>query len=224
MSISLIEADCFLIKHVKNPSLKMCLLAVKRDGLALKYIKKQTEEICIAAVMQNGHALKYVKKQTKSVQYTAIDQEPHAIKHIKTPSFDMYIRAIMKDPRSILVFTKLTAIEYEVLMNLALQKNGLLLAYCNTQTEEMCISAIKQNYQAFVYVKTQTYKLCIIAIRLGCNRIIPLIKRKNKRMRNLIVYNHNTDTQEYSKSEISIKIRRNGVPYKYSGPCVEWYW
>jgi hypothetical protein len=48
---------------------------------------------------------------------------------------------------------------------IAVQQNGMLLKYIDTQTEEICLAAVKRTGCALQFVKNQTEEICIEAIK-----------------------------------------------------------
>jgi hypothetical protein len=63
---------------------------------------------------------------------------------------------------------------------IAVNQNGLALKYISPehQTDELCVSAIKNNYTALKYVNKQTFKICMLALYKsdGKNSIVKMIK------------------------------------------------
>lgn len=73
------------IQHIKNPSGRVQLAAVKHFPFALCYIKNPSEEVQLAAVTQAGSAICYIKDPSEKIQRAAVNQDKKAIKYIKHP-------------------------------------------------------------------------------------------------------------------------------------------
>lgn len=109
----------YLIDFIKNPSEKVKLAIVKKNGYSIwvfgvpfeilgngyvqdyicsdKY-NDPSEEIQIAAVKNIGYAIKYIKNPSEIVKLEAIKNRASAIQHIKDPSEELQLEAIKQDP------------------------------------------------------------------------------------------------------------------------------
>ena len=93
--VELVRDHYLSIKHVRKPSEKVQLAAVKSGGFfALKYIKRPTEKVQLAVVERDPVALKYIRKPTEKVQLAAVEQHGRAaLKYIKNPSEKVQLAA-----------------------------------------------------------------------------------------------------------------------------------
>lgn len=55
--------------------IKLCLIAVKKNGSILQHIKKQTEEICLAAVKSDPDAIHYVEIMTDKLRIASMQSQ-----------------------------------------------------------------------------------------------------------------------------------------------------
>jgi hypothetical protein len=109
---------------------------VSKNGMLLDHIVNQTYKICETAVKNDGCALFFVNKGIGNIdqlEKIALDQRPHAIKYVQKPTEEQWISAVKCD--------------------------GMLLKYCQCQTERICVEAIKDNYKAFFFTLRNTKKI-----------------------------------------------------------------
>ena len=183
------------LEYIENQTPELCLEAVKSMGLALEYVKEQTHEICLAAVKNTGYALQYVKEQTPEICLAAVEETEFAFHHVKKQTPEIVLAAVRGEHfhgkidftnRDILIalaknghyhwgITRVSYIteipeEYrdEELYLLAVSNNGDVLEDMDieSQTEKICLAAIKNKPTSIQYVKKQTPELCIYAVTL----------------------------------------------------------
>ena len=63
-----------LYQHVKNPSEKMKLNAVKKNGLAIQHIENPSEEVQIAAVENYPNAISQIENPVEKAQLIAVEK------------------------------------------------------------------------------------------------------------------------------------------------------
>ena len=143
--INIIPNDYHAFEYVKNKTLAICELAIRKNGDAIFYIKDSpnllTNELCTLAVKRKGYSLRFIDEQyrTKEICILAVQKDGEALQFIKTQSDELCIQAV--------------------------QQNGCALRYAEIQTEEICILAVQQNGFALEYVKKQTKELCFLAVQ-----------------------------------------------------------
>jgi hypothetical protein len=62
--IEYVKEFYYNIKHIDNPSNKVCLSAIKEDYRSIKCIKNPTEEMCLIAVQNDRSAIQFIQKPT----------------------------------------------------------------------------------------------------------------------------------------------------------------
>lgn len=137
--ISIFKHDYGVLKHIKNQTNEMCILAVQNDGCALQYINNQSEEICILAVQNNPLALRYVKNQTDEICEQAVQKNGYSLRFVN--------------------------VQTEKICKLAVQQCGDALQFVKKQTKEICLLAVQQFGGALEYVEEQTIQICGIAVQ-----------------------------------------------------------
>lgn len=66
--LAAIIGDCWdEIKYIYNPSLKVQLAAVKKDGYAIRFINNPSEEVQLEAVKEDSNAIKFIHNPALSV-------------------------------------------------------------------------------------------------------------------------------------------------------------
>lgn len=193
MSINIVMVDTDLIKlvinrplelnNIKDPSIDVCMAAVKSNGIVLKFINNQTKELCVEAVRSNGLALKFVNDQNhnicleavlsnkKAFQYVDKIYKDHVKKYYKLKKTtkkdvsDIIIDNIMldkiKEDPWLLEYAKEQS---EQVYFEAVSIDPLVLQFVLTQTNKICIKALKGNGASLQYVKKQTPELCKLAV------------------------------------------------------------
>jgi len=111
----------------------------------------------------NGRNIRFLKTQTTELCKIAIENEPNSIEFVANPEPELCKLAVMKNPWTIR-FMKNPSLE---LCKLAIKRNAHVLQCIGetTQTEELCMMAIKIDGLCLRYVKIQkTYEMCKIAV------------------------------------------------------------
>lgn len=120
-----------------------------------------------------------------------------------------------------------------IMYKIAVNQNGLALKYINPihQTDEICISAIKNNYLALKYAHKQTFKMCMLSLYKsdGRSSMIKMIKnpeinvyceiiKKYPSEMKYVHFNENSTTRESEEQLFATCLRRNGLNIKYIQP------
>lgn len=122
-----------------------------RDGLKLQNCKKQTFELCEIAIEQNPHAIQFVNYLifSKIKMFNLIKSAT-----IKKPSIIQYIVDYNK-------YNIIGKDNYNHILKLALNQNGLLVKYLSDttyETYELYKLAVEQNKDAIYLIKNKYYK------------------------------------------------------------------
>ena len=88
------NGDC--IKHIKNPSEKIQLIAVNQDiyGSSIEFIEHPSLEVELTAIRKNETTIKYIKDPSEYAQLVCVTKYPNAVIYIKNPSEKVQIAAI----------------------------------------------------------------------------------------------------------------------------------
>ena len=90
---------------IKNPSEKIQLAAVQKNGLTIKHIKNPSEQLQLAAVKQNYEAIQYIKNPSEQLQLVAVKQDIEALEYILDPSEKVQLFAVKQDDVAIDLIT-----------------------------------------------------------------------------------------------------------------------
>lgn len=84
------------IRHITEPSIELCKIAISDDPTNLQYIKNQTEELCKLAIQMRGDCLRYVIDQTEEICIMAVSKYADAIKYAKIRTPAVYKAALIQ--------------------------------------------------------------------------------------------------------------------------------
>lgn len=90
----IISHQPFDILHIKNPSKKLQLLAVKTNGMTIQFIKNPCEKVQLEAVKQNGYVIKYIERPSEKIKINSVKQNGYAIIFINDPSYLVQFESI----------------------------------------------------------------------------------------------------------------------------------
>jgi hypothetical protein len=168
-----IKNNGLALQYIKKPSLETCMMAVKNNGLALEHVPEKyiDHKLIMTALGNNGLALQYVHKPTMICCQVAILNNPNVIAHI-IKLFDN---------------ANNDQLNINILLQICLKKDGLLIRFVNSPTEEQKLIAIQQNPQALEFINIQTEDLCAIAIRKD-GLVIKFVKNQTNVLNEIAVY------------------------------------
>jgi len=90
----------FILKYIKNQTIKICETAIKYEPLSLLYVIDKTVSLCLQAVMKDGLALEYVPEhlQTEELCKLAIENKDHAFQYVceKYQTHEMCLQMLTK--------------------------------------------------------------------------------------------------------------------------------
>ena len=107
----------------QNPSERVQLAAVNRNGNAIQYIKNPSEEVQLEAVREYGQAIQYIKNPSEAVQLAAVKKYGYTIQYIKNPSEEVQLAAV--------------------------RQNGYVIKFIDNPSEEVQLEAVKKYFAAF---------------------------------------------------------------------------
>ena len=152
-----VKQNGLAIRFIQNPTHEVCESAINQNPLALQFIENQTNELCMLAVKKNGLALKFVEIMKSDIAYTAVKQNYEAMKYayIFSPAF---IKTIIPTFGLALEFLPAQYQTNELCMS-AVKNNGMALEFVHTKTKEIIEEALKSNPEVVQFVnldKTNT--------------------------------------------------------------------
>ena len=98
-----IRKDPFCIHLITNPSIRLQLTAVRKNGQVLKIIRNPSREVIEAAIRNDPSAIMYVKDPDEKLQLMAVRLNGYTIRNIKHPSPKVQVAAVKVDPSAILL-------------------------------------------------------------------------------------------------------------------------
>ena len=81
----IMEKDGLMLRHVKDPSYRTVMAALRQNGEAIRFVNAPSEEMVMTALRSNGFAIRHVKNPTEKMVDTALSQNGYAINCIKDP-------------------------------------------------------------------------------------------------------------------------------------------
>ena len=99
----------------------------------------------------------------------------------------------------------------------ASQRDGMILAYIQNQTPDLCLAAVNQNGGALYYVKNQTNKIAEVAVRADPS-IFPYVKDKTDAITKIAIKADglNIAYVENRTAELALMaVKQNGMALKY---------
>jgi len=134
------------IEYMVDPSEKICLAAVKKDGELLRFIKNQTEEVCLKAIRKcgiHGGVLQYVNNQTENIIMEALEEDPSSLRYVREMKPKYQKHALAGDP-----------FVFHLIENPSL---------------DLCFEVISTNPNVISTIKNPTLDMIILAIKEGCD-------------------------------------------------------
>ena len=141
------------IRNIENPSERLQLIAVRKDGYKIIFIKNPTEKVQLEAVRENGYAIRYIKNPSEQVQLEAVKQNGYALEYIKNPSEKIQFEAVKQDGGS-LEYIKNEKVQLEIV-----KKYPLAIQYIKNPTEKVQLEAVKYNIGMLRWIDEPTEKV-----------------------------------------------------------------
>jgi len=190
-----IESVCYkalkkyhwVFKHIKNPTHKMRVFAVKKDGLNLKFIdsKDQTEEIVWRAIDEDKNAIKFVapryvtellcekvvrfcgdlleyikaENQTEAICQLACEDRPTAIKYAAFQNDDMCIAVLRCNIGLFKYINKITPKVYDFVV----ERDPRIILRMKDITSDMYMNLLRYDPTILEKIENQTEEMCSLA-------------------------------------------------------------
>lgn len=130
--LKMLDTDGYLIKHFDNPTIEMCMTAMKKNAYTFNQIKNPSEELCLYAMQRDSYVSIPVNKWTYKICLVMVKQK-----------YLGQLAQLLKDIPEIF--------KSEELLSIVVSRCGILIGHIepHLQTEKICIDAIKNNPDAF---------------------------------------------------------------------------
>ena len=97
IKIAAVKKNGLAIAFIENPSEKVQLSAVKEDIRAIQYIKNPSKNVQLFVVKRYGSGIKFIKNPNDEVKLAAVKQNGYAIEYIKNPIEEVQLAAVIKN-------------------------------------------------------------------------------------------------------------------------------
>lgn len=158
---ALIQANPYVILHLRDLHEDQLALAVKLKPKTILMIQNPSDKLIRIAVMQNPDLVQEltVPEHILSELVYAI---PDVIQYISNPSIDIQRSCVLSDPHMI----KHIENPSQEIIKIAFDKDPFIVIYLEDQPEEMYLKAVATNWQILNHIKAkyQTYAVCKEAI------------------------------------------------------------
>lgn len=161
-NLTAVNYDGTSIKYM-DETIELSLAAVKQNGLAIKFIQNQTREICEAAVNQNPLALQFIENQTNELCMMAVKKNGLALKYVEIMESDIAYTAVKQNYDSL----KYAYIFSPTFIGMIIPTFGLALEFvpAQYQTNQLCMTAVKNNGMALEFVHEKTAEIVAEALK-----------------------------------------------------------
>ena len=146
-----------LLKRIDHKTPELCMLAVKNCGWGLKDVKNPSLLTCIAAIQNNNYVFSALEKKTVELCALSSINNTEAIAYIDNPTLDHIVYVVKK--HTLLKFKDLTEILF---IKLWFQPNAI--HYMDNTTIQMCLFSLRKNGNLIMLLKP-TPELCQVAVR-----------------------------------------------------------
>jgi hypothetical protein len=170
VQVDAISRDPYNIQYIKNPSLEMQLLAVRKEGKVIRFIQDPVYEVQYAAIEDNPWSLPYIAQPDLKIQFQAITLVPDLIRFIHHPDPSLQVLAALHDGDIIrhLHEPSLGVIEA------ALQQKGSAITWIEQPTPQMQLWAVQQDPYAIQFMARPTRATQLAAVK-RCGLVIAYI-------------------------------------------------
>ena len=186
--INLIIEDPSIIRLIKNKYLTedMWKAAIDSEPSIFQYMKDPSEKMILYALSKDGANIQYLSKMnviiTDKMIYTAIDEYPEAIKLLPYK----YQTAEIKEYASIKNPVLLRSLNLSKgFIDQQLKKDPTLIRYIDNPTEDQLCRALKANPNMISFIEFFTPKMISLIKELYPD-IIPMIPNLSSRIRSQI--------------------------------------
>jgi hypothetical protein len=157
-ALEIIQLNPCAIAQIREPSVAICLAAVRCYPDSLRCIRNQTEEVCIEAVSRQGRTLRYVDiPQTEAMCWAAIKNDPTAFQFVHHQTEALSLAAVQGHGT---MLTYVTSPTYQIRLA-AVQNCGYALQCIpsEAQNQELCWAAVLNHNVAWQWCKYSTAEM-----------------------------------------------------------------
>ena len=170
------------IKDIKNPSEKLKLFAVTRNGDAIMYIQNPSDVVQLAAVNQYGDAIRYINNPSDEVQLAAVNQYGDAIRYILRkdiiPSEQVQLAAVNQNGEAIRYILRKDITPSEAVQLAAVQRSIYAFEYIKNPSERVQLAVVQKNVNDSEYngdaiklIKNPSEKVQLAAVQKDARAI-----------------------------------------------------
>ena len=170
----------FALQYIKNPSQRVILKAIKKNGQVIKFLKEATDEMFKIILEQNGTFIRFIDSPTEKQKILAIKNDISSIKFIQVQSLEFQ-----------LLFIKL----------LDTTKYPELIKELLNPSEYLQIAILKKDFKLIKMIKKPTQMAYDFAFKLNSEEKNPNFRWLSKKISGFSDSNWHKITK-YFKSEI----------------------
>ena len=126
----------FALQYIKNPSQRVIIKAIKKNGQVIKFLKQATDEMFKIILEQNGTFIRFIDNPSEKQKILAIKNDIHAIKFIQNQQLQfqlLFIKLLDTDKYPDLIKELLNPPEYVQLA--IIKKDFKLIKMIKTPTQ-----------------------------------------------------------------------------------------
>jgi len=165
-------------RYIKNPTEKVQLFVVQKDGEAIKYIDNPTEKAQLVAVTEDGNAIRYIKNPSEEVQLAAVTRRGIAIEFIDNPSEQVQLAAFKNSFGPVIKYIIEKGITPSNAVKLAaVNKDGFDIKHIDNPSEQVQLAAVKQDTRAINFIDNPSEEVQLTAVKQDTRAIEWIIKK-----------------------------------------------
>lgn len=174
-AISNLQKNPYLLQHIDDQTLEMCMIAIRKDFTALWYVKNKTFEIYLFAIKKDIRALKFIDAHISSdvfmqlciigIDYNNLD--------VKNVHFAYYCELFDKERLS---KDQIDRLRDMVCIRWRMPKNKKIINYFEMKPNDFIEMKIKEyddfairnlhkDINLFRFIHTQTMEVCLYAVK-----------------------------------------------------------
>jgi len=148
------------LAQLHNQTKSSCWASLEAFGHTLKHVREQTAPLCLVAVSRDGDALQYVDVQEWEVVHTAIEKSPLALRFVRDKTAGISLLAVRRDGWALQYVNRdaVSADDYAAIVLAAVENAGTALQFAKYQDQEIVDAAILNNKLARRYARPEFLK------------------------------------------------------------------
>ena len=157
--IKIVSFDPYKIEHIKNPSEKVQLAAIKKSPNVVGIIKNLTDKMAQVAVSIDAGAIVYLDNPSRKLMEIAVKKNPIVIRHLNDPPIDLVQYAIGLNPGIITRMDNIHELPEEIILTAIENDDGVygVFQYLHSYggisiTRKMAMAAVENNGYAIQYI------------------------------------------------------------------------